>query len=51
MAMESRGYVEGAETTRMHPLSYDRADRCTQGAMWLLFLVLEALLIWDRVGF
>ena len=48
MAMEARGYQEGAETTRMHPLIYDAADRKAKAVMWIYFVVLGALLLWNR---
>ena len=48
MAMEARGYQEGAETTRMYPLIYDAADRRARILMWSCFGVLGALLLADR---
>lgn len=48
MAMEARGYQEGAETTRMYPLIYDAADRRARILMWSCFGVLGAFLLADR---
>ena len=47
MAIEARGYQEGAQTTRMYPLEYSRADRIVQIVSWVIFAVfLAPLLLW-----
>lgn len=43
MAMEARGYREGAETTRMYPLAFDRGDRLALAAAWVYFAVFGLL--------
>lgn len=45
MAMEARGYREGAETTRMHPLVFARRDRLALAAAWTYFAVFGGLIL------
>ncbi len=45
MAMEARGYQEGADTTRMNPLAYAAADRRVYAAGGALFAVYTVLLV------
>ena len=49
MAMEARGYQEGAETTRMHPLIYGTADRRARAGMWVYFAVMGLAILADRI--
>lgn len=45
MAMEARGYQEGAETTRMYPLAYTDADKRAKIFMWAYCGGLAALML------
>ncbi len=45
MAMEARGYQEGAPTTRMYPLVYGELDKKAKVIMWAYFVVMFVLLI------
>lgn len=48
MAMEARGYEDGAETTRMDPLAYSAADRRVKRFSLFFFVVYGACLIYFR---
>ena len=45
MAMEARGYQEGAETTRMHPLIYSAADKKATAFMWVYCVGMALLML------
>ena len=45
MAMEARGYQEGAETTRMYPLIYTAADKKATTFMWVYCVGMAALML------
>ena len=45
MAMEARGYQEGAETTRMYPLEYTTADKKATTFMWVFCVGMGVLML------
>ena len=45
MAMEARGYQEGAETTRMYPLEYTAADKKATTFMWVFCVGMGVLML------
>lgn len=45
MAMEARGYQEGAETTRMYPLIYTATDKKAKVYMWTYCVGMAALML------
>ena len=45
MAMEARGYQEGAETTRMYPLEYTAADKKATTFMWVFCVGIGVLML------
>ena len=45
MAMEARGYQEGAETTRMYPLIYTTADKKATTFMWVFCVGMAVLML------
>ncbi len=45
MAMEARGYQEGAETTRMYPLIYSAADKKATAFMWVYCVGMALLML------
>ena len=45
MAMEARGYQEGAETTRMYPLIYTATDKKAKVYMWTYCVGMSALML------
>ena len=45
MAMEARGYQEGAETTRMYPLEYTATDKKATTFMWVFCVGIGVLML------
>lgn len=48
MAMEARGYQEGAESTRMYPLIYSEKDKKVHMILWLYFAIMVVLMLCFR---
>lgn len=51
MAMEARGYQEGAETTRMYPLVYTDADKKATIFMWIYCVGMGVLMLITAIIF
>lgn len=48
MAIEARGYQEGAQTTRMYPLEFSPTDKKVQIVSWVFFVIFLILLqLWS----